>query len=417
MESPPAGHASFRENRRRLAAELPPGSIAVIATGRYPVSCGADSAAPWPDFFYLTGRREPQSALIIESSRETAGRTIFFEPARNARTVVWDGAVSGGHDGIDDVRSISEFEPVLRAVAFTAQTVLVHAPENPFAPQDDHALADWCRRILPLHPIDRLAPLLGRLRAVKSAAEIAGLRTAGTLAANALRRAIGFVRPGVRGCEVKAEFLHEIVRHGSAGFCCPPITAAGGETLTLHWRGDRRAWSGDETALLDFTLEWSGLCADVARCIPVGGKFRPRHRAVYDAVVRVLDQATSALRPGRLVSECQRETELAIQHELLRLGLLDSGDVKDPAAPSAALCGFFMHQAFHHIGMEVHDPAPAGLPLAPGHVLAVEPGIYVHSEGFGIRLESNILITSTGAENLTASLPVEADEIEGLLQL
>ncbi len=406
--------SSHRENRRRLAALLPAGGLAVIATGRWAVACGADSAAPWPDFFYLTGQREPHSALLIEGG--TAGRTILFLPPRDARSDLWDGPAELS-DGIADVRPMSEFENVLRALAHHAGTVFVHAAENPFAPREDRALADLVRRVLPLHPLDRLAPLLGRLRAGKHPAEIAAIRAGNELAARAFRRAIGFVRPGVRGFEVKAEFLHEILRQGSAGFCCPAITAAGPETLTLHWRGDRRPWSAGETALLDFTVEWNGCCADVARCLPVGGKFPPRHRAVHDAVARVLQQSLTLLRPGRLLAECQRDIELAIQHELLRLGLLSAADVKDPAVPAPAVRRFFMHQACHHIGLEVHDPVPADVPLAPGHVLAVEPAIYIKEEGFAVRLENNLLITAGGAENLTAGLPVDAAEIEDLLQL
>ena len=397
---------SFRENRRRLAASLPEGGLAVIATGRHPVPCGADSAAPWPDFFYLTGHREPQSALLMEAPGDGRGRTILFLPPQDAGSAVWDGQPERGLS-----------ESVLGALACQAGTLFVHAAENPFAPQDDNVLARLCRRLLPLHPMDRLAPLLGRLRAEKQPAEVEHLRAANVLAAKAFRRAIGFVRPGVRGFEVKAEFLHEITRHGSAGFCCPAITAAGRETLALHWRGDRRAWNGGELVLLDFTVEWNGLCADVARCVPVSGKFTPRQRAVYDAVLRTLRHVTAALRPGRLLTECQRDAELFIQHELLRMGLLKSGEVKDPSVPSPALRSFFMHQACHHIGIEVHDPVPASVPLAPGQVIAVEPGIYVQSEGFGIRLENNVLITSDGAGDLTDSLPVEAAAIEDLLQL
>jgi Xaa-Pro aminopeptidase len=415
MDSSRVDHGSFRENRRRLAMSLPPGSLAVIATGRHSIPCGPDSAAPWPDFYYLTGQREPQSALIIEAHRDGNGRTLLFSPPRDARSTVWHGPP--GPEDIADVLPWTAFESVLRALAYETPVLYVHAPENPFAPQDDHALAGLCRRLLPLHPIDRLAPFIGRLRAEKQPAEIENIRTANTLAAKAFRRAIGAIRPGVRGFEVKAEFLYEITRHGSAGFCCPAITAAGSETLTLHWNGDRRAWAGDETALLDFTTEWNGLCADVARCIPVSGQFSTRHRTVYDAVLRVLHQATASLRPGRLLSECQREVELLVQHELLRLGLLKSSEVKDPSTPSPALRPFFMHQAFHHVGLEVHDPIPADLPLAPGHVLAVEPAIYLPSEGFGIRLENNILITLQGPENLTAALPIEPEEIEELLLL
>ncbi|HWB04149.1 MAG TPA: Xaa-Pro aminopeptidase [Verrucomicrobiales bacterium] len=405
-------HGSFSGNRRRLSASLPPGSLAVIATGPHPLPCGVDSAKPWPDFHYLTGLREPQSGLILEAHPAGEGRAVLFAPPHDH---LWDGPTV--ECDIADVRPWTEFETVLRAMAFQTPVLLVHSPENPFAPQEDHWLAHLCRRLLPLHALERLAPFLGRLRAEKSPAEIAHLREAHALAARAFRRAIGFVRPGVRGFEVKAEFLHEITRHGSAGLCCPPITAAGAEVLALHWPGDRRPWNGDEMALLDFTVEWNGLCADMARCAPVGGRFSPRHRAVYDAVLRVLREATGLLRPGRLLDECQQEVELLLQHELLRMGLLKSSDVKDPASPSPALHSFFMHEAFHHIGIEVHDPVPASLPLAPGHVLAVEPALYVAAEGFGIRLENNVLITETGAENLSAALPVEAEEIEGLLHL
>jgi len=407
---------SHHENRRRLAALLPAGSLAVIATGRYAVACGVDSAAPWPDFFYLTGLRDPQCALILSSAQDGPAQTVLFTPQRSAQTELWEGP-SGNREGPANVRPVTEFKTVLRALAHGAGTIYVFAPENPFAPHEDHTLAHLVRGLLPLHTLDRLAPLLGRLRGEKQAGEIENLRAANELAAKAFRRVMGFVRSGVRGFEVKAEFLHEIMRQGSAGFCCPAITAAGEETLTLHWRGDRRGWVAGETALLDFTCEWNGLCADVARCVPVGGRFSPRHRAVYDAVVRSMQSAIACVRPGRLLSDCERDIELILQHELLRLGLLKSAEVKDPAVPSPALRRHFMHRALHHVGLEVHDPVPAGMPLAPGQVIAVEPGIYVPGEGFGIRVENNVLITPQGGENLTHGLPVEAGEIESLLQI
>lgn len=407
----------FAANRSRLAASLPPDTLAVTGTGPWPLACGQDSAEPWPDFWHLTGCREPQSALILTTSAGHPPRCILFTPPSDARRALWDGPASAAPGGITEIRPWTEFEQVLRALAFDVRTVFVHAPENPFAPQDDGWLAGICRRVLPLHPIERLAPLTGRLRAGKRPEEIESIRAANTLAASAFRRAMGFVRPGVRGFEVRAEFLHEIMRHGSAGFCCPALTAAGAETLTLHWTGARRPWQAGELALLDFTVEWNGLCADVARCVPVGGRFSARQRQIYEAVQRVLVLATAALKPGRLLGECQREVELALQHELLRMGLLKAAEVREPSQPSLALRGYFMHQAYHHIGLEVHDPVPADMPLAPGQVIAVEPAIYCAADGFGIRLEDNILITASGPENLSAGLPVDAAEIEDLLQL
>jgi Xaa-Pro aminopeptidase len=403
---PPA--AAALENRKRLTALLPAGSMAVIGTGPHALPCGVDSAEPWPDFYYLTGLREPGAFLIL-----TKERALLFLPPRDA---LWEGAGEQAL-GIAEVRSAGEFETVLRALARGFERVLVHAPENPFAPHDDFSLAAQCRRLLPLHPLERLAPLLGRLRAAKHPAELESMRRAGALAATAFRRAAGSVRAGVRGFEVKAEFLHEIMKQGSRGFACPAICAAGTETLTLHWRGDRRHWAAGEVALLDFTVEWQGLCVDMARCLPVGGKFSPEQRTVYDAVARVLELATAALRPGRLLSECQTEVALAIQSELLRMGRLQASDVRDPRQPAPALRRHFMHRAYHHTGHEVHDPVPDDVPLAPGQVLAVEPAIYLPESGYGIRLENTVLITKEGPEVLTGGFPVAAAAIEDLLLL
>jgi Xaa-Pro aminopeptidase len=400
--------AAALENRRRLAAMLPPGSMAVIATGPHPLPCGVDSAEPWPDFFYLTALREPGAFLIL-----TAGQSLLFLPPRDA---LWEGAGEKAQ-GFTAVRPAAEFDTVLKARARSAERVLVHAPENPFAPHEDYSLAAHCRRLLPLHPLDRLAPLMGRLRAAKHPAEVEAVRRAGTLAATAFHRAAGFVRPGVRGFEVKAEFLHEILRHGSRGFACPALTAAGPETLTLHWRGDRRPWAEGELVLLDFTVEWQGLCADMTRCLPAGGKFTAPQRTAHDAVARVLDLATAALRPGRLLSDCEAEVALAIQSELLRMGTLSAADVRDPRAPSPALRRHFMHRAYHHTGHEVHDPVPDDVPLAAGQVLAVEPAIYLPGAGFGIRLENTVLLTTSGPEVLTAGFPAAAAAIEDLLLL
>ena len=405
MESPAT---AANENRSRLAALLPAGAVAVISTGPHALPCGVDSAEPWPDFHYLTSLREPGSFLVL-----TKERVILFLSPRDA---LWEGAQETGH-GIGDVRPAAEFETVLRALARSAERVFVHAPENPFAPSEDFSLASLCRRLLPLHSLDRLAPLLGRLRAAKHPAEQEAMRRAGALAATAFRRAAGFVRAGVRGYEVKAEFLHEIMKQGSRGFSCPAICAAGGETLTLHWRADRRPWTAGEVALLDFTVEWQGLCVDMARCIPVGGKFSPEQRQIYEAVARVLDLATNLLRPGRLLSECQAEVELAIQSELLRMGRLQSAEVCDPRQPSPALRRYFMHRAYHHTGHEVHDPVPDDVPLAAGQVLAVEPAIYLPAAGFGIRLENTVLLTADGPAVLTDGFPISTGAVEDLLLL
>jgi Xaa-Pro aminopeptidase len=273
--------------------------------------------------------------------------------------------------------------------------------ENPFVQAGEGAaFIDSLRAILPLHILERAAPRMGALRAVKNAEELTHIRRAAVLAADGMRRAVGFVRPGVRGYEIKAEYLHSIMSRGSAGWGCPPITACGAETLLLHWLGDRSAWTDGALAVLDFTAESAGWHADVARCIPVSGRFTPRQRQMHDEVHRLLRECTALLEPGRTLLQCQAAGEKLVKAAADRMGL----------SP-----GLVPHRIFHHAGMEVHDPVPDSIPLAQGAVIAVEPGLYSTADGCGIRLEDTVALTSSGLECLTAAIPADAGGIEALM--
>jgi Xaa-Pro aminopeptidase len=156
--------------------------------------------------------------------------------------------------------------------------------------------------------------------------------------------------------------------------------------------------------------------ADLTRTIPVSGKFTKRQREVYNAVLRVLRGCIANLTPGKLPRDWQREAELLMQEELLQLGLITTKDIRNQNPEKPALKKYFMHGVGHPLGLDVHDVAAIGAPFAPGWVMTVEPGIYLREEGFGVRLENDVLITENGTVDLMADIPIEAAEIESLMR-
>jgi Xaa-Pro aminopeptidase len=407
------------ERRRRLASLLSPGDLAVIATGPQRRAPGADSADPWPDFVYLTGIDHPNARLMIDcSAADGRIRERLFLPESSA--TLWERAISSEEIAaaeVTEVLAASQFAPVLRLQGFGARRLLVFGGGNPFAPDSTEPwLPSLCDRLLPGLAKERLGPILGTLRATKSPAEIEAIHEAASTAAAGLRRAAATLRPGTRGCDLKAEYLHTIHQRGSRGPGCPILTATGRESLALHFHGDREAARAGDGFLIDVTAEMNRWHADLTRFFPVSGTFSPPQRSAYRAIHRTLAHAIRSLRPGRLLPDCEQEALVFLQSELLREGLLLATLVPDPSVPSPAIRQICPHRVFHHIGCEVHDPVPDSLPLPESATLAIEPGALLPALGFGLRLEETVALTTDGATILTSAMPSGPEEIEDLLR-
>ncbi|MGD1085822.1 MAG: M24 family metallopeptidase [Verrucomicrobiota bacterium] len=271
------------------------------------------------------------------------------------------------------------------------------------------------RERYPLHEYQRLARLLRRLRAVKSGFEIALLRKACDITGAGFRRVCRFVRPGVNEMEVEAEFAHEFLRRGGQ-FAYNPIIAGGANACALHYLQNDQPCRKGELLLLDVGASYANYNADMTRTIPVGGRFTRRQRRVYDAVLRVLRAASRAAVPGKLPLDWQKEAEVLIEGELVALGLLSAAAVKKRNPDAPAFRKYFMHGIGHPLGLDVHDLAPIGEPIQAGWVLTVEPAIYIREEGFGVRLENNILVQDGGNLDLMGRIPIEAEEVERLMR-
>jgi Xaa-Pro aminopeptidase len=271
-----------------------------------------------------------------------------------------------------------------------------------------------CQARYPLHSYQRLARLMHPLRAVKSPIEIEVIRTACALTAKGFRRVARFVKPGVTETQVEAEFAHEFIR-GGGKFAYPPIIAAGANACVLHYLDNDQPCRKGDLLLLDVAAGRANYQSDLTRTLPVSGRFTRRQRQVYNAVLRVFRQCVAGLVAGKLPKDWQKEAEVFTEKELVDLGLLRPADIRKQDPDKPAFKKYFMHGVGHPIGLDVHDVGLTTQPMQPGWVMTCEPGIYLREEGFGVRLENDILITEHGPVDLMADIPIEAGEIEALM--
>ncbi|MES2709080.1 MAG: aminopeptidase P family protein [Verrucomicrobiota bacterium] len=426
MRHAPISPELFVENRQRLRALLPPKSVAFLNANDVPPTNadGSLTGVPNSDFFYLSGVEQEDSILVLApDAHDPKHREILFLRETNDHIARWEGhklTKDGARKltGIQTIMWLEEFPVMQRLLMFQADAVFLNSNEHPRAgveveSRDARFIRDT-RSAFPLHRYERLAKLMHLLRPVKSAAEVELIQKACGITRDAFLRVLKFVKPGVNECEVEAEFAHEFVRQ-RARFAYNPIIASGGGSNVLHYVSNDQPCRKGDVLLLDVGAAYGNYAADMTRTIPVGGKFSKRQKQVYNAVLRVMRGCIAELKPGTLPRDWQKTAESLMQQELLELELIKPKDIKKQDPDRPALKKYFMHGVGHPLGLDVHDVATIGEPMQTGWVMTVEPGIYIPEEGFGIRLENDVLITAGGQLDLMADIPVEAGEIEDLM--
>ena len=418
----------FKANRERLAAQLPDKSLAVFNANDI-MPTNADGAMGFwqnSDLYYLSGVDQEETILVLfPSAHNEERREVLFLRETSELIAIWEGDKLTKEQakevtGIEKVCWLDEFPRVFQEMMFEADTVYLNANEHLRASgaveTRDRRFIEQMRRDFPLHRLTRVAPLMHRLRMTKAPEEIAAIREATRVTEAGFRRVLPFVKPGVWEYEVEAELSHEYIRGRSRGFAYPPIIGSGKNACVLHYVSNENQCQDGEMLLMDVAAEYAGYFSDMTRTIPVNGRFTPRQRAVYDAVLRVTRACSQMLRPGVIHKDYQKEAEKIIESELIGLGLLDKAEVEKQDKDKPLYKKYFMHGVSHHIGLDVHDVADPNLPLAEGMLLTVEPGIYIREEGFAVRLENLIYVGKDGNEDLMDGVPIEADEIEALMR-
>ncbi len=425
-------HAIDRElfiaNRAKFTAQMKPNSVAIFNSNDiYPVS--ADSTLPFAqhrDIFYLSGADQEESILLLFPDAPYAHlREVLFLRETNEHIAIWEGEKLTKDrafevSGIRNIVWLQDFQKTLKEVMTYADTMYINTNEHYRSAVETQTREDrfikWWKETYPAHKVEKSNPILQRLRSVKENQELALMQTACDITEKGFRRILNFVKPGVMEYEIEAEFAHEFLRNRSKGFAYTPIIASGANANVLHYIENNQECKTGDLLLLDVGAEYANYSSDLSRTIPVSGRFTDRQRAVYNAVLNVKNEATKLLVPGTLWKEYHVEVGKIMASELLGLGLLDKADVQneDPAWP--AYKKYFMHGTSHHLGLDTHDYGLLHEPMQPNMVFTVEPGIYIPAEGFGIRLEDDVVIQASGAPfNLMRNIPIEAAEIESLM--
>ena len=427
MRYAPLAPELFVENRRRFRELLPPASLAIFQSNDI-MPTNADGTMAFRqnnDLFYLSGVDQEESILVIfPDARLPQHREILFLKETSEHILIWEGYKltkdeARQNSGIRTVMWLDSFSSVLPALMNEAENVYLNSNEHIRSVVEvetrDARFIKKLQAQYPLHNYRRAARLLHQLRAIKSPEEIRVMRQACDITGKAFRRLLGFVQPGVWEFEIEAEIVHEFMRNRSRGPAYGSIIASGKNACVLHYTTNDHQCQDGDVILLDFGAEYANYAADLSRSIPVNGKFTPRQRQVYDAVLSVMDFAKTRLVAGAEIEEYHRQVGEAREQQLITLDLLNAADVQhqDPAAPLYKK--YFMHGTSHYLGLDVHDVGYKYRTFEPGMVYTIEPGIYIPEEGLGIRLENDILITPGGNEDLMADIPLQADDIERLM--
>lgn len=420
--------ALFIKNRKKFMARMKPKSIAVFNSNDiYPIS--ADSTMPFKqhsDILYLSGIDQEESILLLfPDALDKKYRQVLFVRETNAHIAVWEGAKldkeqARSVSGIETVYWLSDFDKIFFSLMTESEVIYFNTNEHYRQAVETQTREDRfiikTKDQFPGHQVAKSNPILQEIRGEKEKEEIDLIKRACEITEKGFRRILGFTKPGIWEYELEAEFLHEFIINRSKGFAYTPIIASGSNANVLHYIENNKQCKNGDLILMDVGAEYANYCSDMTRTIPVNGRFSERQRQVYEAVLKVKNEATQMLRPGASWTEYHEEVGKLMTSALIDLKLLKKSDVDNESKDWPAYKKYFMHGTSHHLGLDTHDYGPIKTPMKANMVFTVEPGIYLPEEGFGIRLEDDVVITSNGDPvNLMENIPIEVDEIESLM--
>ncbi|WP_249976412.1 Xaa-Pro aminopeptidase [Vreelandella olivaria] len=427
----------YRQRREALMAQLPKGA-ALIVPGASLVTRSHDSEYAFrqqSDFYYLTGIQEPDALLVLLPGRE-AGQSVVFCQDRDPTMESWTGRRLGAH-GVESLHGIDQaFENADRDEQLSGLLVgcdLLYLPlDNSEAISiAEEALANaqaGQRRGKPaLKGWLDSRPLIHEMRLIKSPTEIALLRHAAVISAQAHIRAMRTCRVGLSEYQLQAELEHEFVWQGASGPAYSTIVGGGANACVLHYIENSAVLKPDTLVLIDAGAEFDLYAGDITRTFPVNGRFNEAQRALYQVVLDAQERAIQAVAPGVTLVDIHQGVAWDLTAGLIALGLLE-GDVQ-ARIDDESYRRFYLHSTSHWLGLDVHDVGSYRLdeetprPLMAGMVITIEPGLYIPCEddipvayrGMGIRIEDNIAVTSSGHEVLTSGAPKQIAEIEALM--
>ena len=426
MRHSPIDSKLFQVHRKNLCERLPEKALTIInANDVLPTNAdGTLPIHPNADLFYLSGIEQEESILVLfPDCPNPKHQEILFVREPNEHLKIWEGYKHSKEDarkisGIKTIYWTKDFDNVFQLLAAEADTFLLNDNEHSRAANEvetrDQRFNKKIRLDYPLHKIDRLAPHLHKLRFCKNSLEVKQIKQAIDVTARGFNRVLKIVKPGITEYEIEAEWSKEFIKR-RCKFAYTPIIASGENACVLHYLQNDQTCRKGELLLMDVGACYANYNADLTRTIPVNGKFTRRQKQVYNAVLRVLRQCIENATIGKSLKEWQTDSHDMMTEEMLRLKLITKAQVKKQDPDQPACRKYYMHGLGHSLGLDVHDVCNGQTEFRENSIFTVEPGIYIPDEGLGIRLEDDIQITKNGPVNLMSKIPIEAEEIEQIM--
>lgn len=391
------GPEVYKKRRAQLMEKLGKASTIVVDEMKY------DFLREGMDFFWLTGFSEPGAALLLDPAAPEMKEVLFLAP-RNVEEERWSGERAPLPS--EALQQSSGFRYIKRvtSAAHMLMNSCDHGNELAFvgefggadepAPKALELLRKTSERAINCKLKD-LHHAISRLRVPKSAAEIALIRKAVAYSADGHRAAMAAAKAGVAEFVIKDAAENAMRKAGMRHLAYESITGSGPNGAVLHYPKDDRILKAGDLVVADIGAEAEFYASDVTRTFPVGGKFSPEQRAVYEAVLKAQLAGIAKAKPG-----------------------VSLADIQKVVSDSISASGFYdalPHGCCHYVGLEVHDSGEWDAPMPEGAVFTVEPGIYLPERGYGVRIEDDVVMTKTGAEVLSRDIPKTVDEIEKLM--
>lgn len=392
------------------------------------------------DFYYLTGFDEPQAVAVL-APHHSEHRFVLFVQAKDREKEIWTGYRCGVEAakevyGADEAYPITEIDEKLPQYLEKADRIYYHPGRDRHF--TEKILRHW-QTLMRTYPkrgtgpiaIEDTIPILGSIRLIKSQAELNLMREAADIAVEAHNHAWEFTRPGLYEYQVEAEIEYIFRKRGAIGPAYPSIVASGDNACVLHYIENKRQMQDGDLLLIDAGCTYNYYNSDITRTFPVGGKFTPEQKTLYEIVLEAQKQAIAQVKPGNPYKQIHETAVRILTEGLVELGII-KGEI-DKLIEEEKYKPFYMHRTGHWLGLDVHDVGvyqhgeDQPQILQPGQVLTVEPGLYIVPDtkpaedqpevdprwvGIGIRIEDDVLVTENGHEILSAGVAKEVSDME-----
>jgi len=416
-------NADYRARRQALAGKTNGGVVLLFAP---PESDGPNAVygyRPDSDFFYLSGWTEPGAALLIAPAAEAKGNNparayteILFLPAHNYAEEKWTGPKLGPENpqassitGFDHVEILDSMrDELVRLLPQPRATIYTDVP-GPNETSNSKTPLEWLTRAnaFPVGlSLQDVRPFLASLRTYKDAGEVDLIRKAVNASIAAHLSAMHTMKPGTSEREIAALMQYEWGKRGCERPAYAHIVGSGFNSTVLHYSDDSGTIQSGDVVVIDAAGEYSLYASDITRTLPATGKFTARQREIYDIVLGAQRAAMAAFQSGK--SHLRRDLPNSIHNVAF-----DYINTHGKDLHGEPLGKYFIHGLGHYVGLDVHDAGDYDVPLAPGMVFTIEPGIYIPEEKLGVRIEDMYYVDPSGKLiELTEALPHTADEVE-----